>query len=118
MESGGCDTTTIRRLTHSCAFRNSLVLLVQNLMLFWNVGGAALSHASFTAYDLDAVEIFAKIKRAWSLPPHVHQQCLDCCDAHSTSGVGHERPGRAGRGSGHVRFASKATVGHENAIRR
>src|SRR4029077_16962954 len=70
MESGGCDTTTIRRLTHSCAFRNSLVLLVQNLMLFWNVGGAALSHASFTAYDLDAVEIFAKIKRAWSLPPH------------------------------------------------
>ena len=24
----------------------------------------------FTAYDLDAVEIFAKIKRAWSLPPH------------------------------------------------
>jgi hypothetical protein len=46
MESGGCDTTTIRRLTHSCAFRNSLVLLVQNLMLFWNVGGAALSHAA------------------------------------------------------------------------
>ena len=30
MESGGCDTTTIRRLTQSCAFRNSLVLLVQN----------------------------------------------------------------------------------------
>ena len=70
MESGGCDTTTIRRLTHSCVFRNSLVLLVENLMLFWNVGGAALSHASFTAYGLDAVESFAKIKRAWSLPPH------------------------------------------------
>ena len=32
--------------------------------------------------------------------------------------MGHERPGRAGSGSGHVRFAPKATVGHENAIRR
>ena len=31
---------------------------------------------------------------------------------------GHERLGRAGSGSGHVRFAPKATVGHENAIRR
>ena len=30
---------------------------------------------------------------------------------------GHERPGRAGSGSGHVRFAPKATVGYENAIR-
>ncbi len=40
--------------------------------LFWNVGGGALSHANFTAYDLDAVEIFAKIKRTWSPPPHVH----------------------------------------------
>ena len=34
------------------------------------------------------------------------------------SPLGHERPGRAGSGSGHVRFAPKATVGHENAIRR
>jgi hypothetical protein len=34
------------------------------------------------------------------------------------SHLGHERPGRAGSGSGHVRFAPKATVGHENAIRR
>ena len=34
------------------------------------------------------------------------------------SQMGHERPGRAGSGSGHVRCAPKATVGHENAIRR
>ncbi len=34
------------------------------------------------------------------------------------SAPGHERPGRAGSGSGHVRFAPKATVGRENAIRR
>ena len=32
--------------------------------------------------------------------------------------LGHERPGRACSASGHVRFAPKATVGHENAIRR
>jgi hypothetical protein len=31
---------------------------------------------------------------------------------------GHERLGRACSASGHVRFAPKATVGHENAIRR
>jgi hypothetical protein len=34
------------------------------------------------------------------------------------SATGHERPSRAGSGSGHVRFAPKATVGHGNAIRR
>ena len=32
--------------------------------------------------------------------------------------VGHSRPGPAGRRSSHVRYAPKATVGHQNAIGR
>jgi hypothetical protein len=35
-----------------------------------------------------------------------------------TSGLGHSRPGLAGRRSSHVRYAPKATVGHQNAIGR
>jgi hypothetical protein len=34
------------------------------------------------------------------------------------SALGHSRPGPAGRRSGHVRYAPKATVGHQNAIGR
>jgi hypothetical protein len=34
------------------------------------------------------------------------------------SGLGHSRPGPAGRRSSHVRYAPKATVGHQNAIGR
>jgi hypothetical protein len=34
------------------------------------------------------------------------------------SALGHSRPGRAGRRSSHVRYAPKATVGHQNAIGR
>jgi hypothetical protein len=36
----------------------------------------------------------------------------------STSVVGHSRLGPAGRRSSHVRYAPKATVGHQNAIGR
>jgi hypothetical protein len=32
--------------------------------------------------------------------------------------MGHSRPGPAGRRSSHVRYASKATVSHEDAIGR
>jgi hypothetical protein len=32
--------------------------------------------------------------------------------------LGHSRPGPAGRRSSHVRYAPKATVGHQNAIGR
>jgi hypothetical protein len=32
--------------------------------------------------------------------------------------LGHSRPGPAGRRSSHVRYAPKATVGHQNAIDR
>jgi hypothetical protein len=32
--------------------------------------------------------------------------------------VGHSRPGPAGRRSSHVRYAPKATFGHQNAIGR
>jgi hypothetical protein len=34
------------------------------------------------------------------------------------SALGHQRPGPAGRRSSHVRYAPKATVGHQNAIGR
>jgi hypothetical protein len=34
------------------------------------------------------------------------------------SALGHSRPGPAGRRSSHVRYAPKATVGHQNAIGR
>jgi hypothetical protein len=34
------------------------------------------------------------------------------------SQMGHSRPGPAGRRSSHVRYAPKATVGHQNAIGR
>jgi hypothetical protein len=34
------------------------------------------------------------------------------------SASGHSRPGPAGRRSSHVRYAPKATVGHQNAIGR
>jgi hypothetical protein len=34
------------------------------------------------------------------------------------SRLGHSRPGPAGRRSSHVRYAPKATVGHQNAIGR
>jgi hypothetical protein len=34
------------------------------------------------------------------------------------SALGHSRPGPAGRCSSHVRYAPKATVGHQNAIGR
>jgi hypothetical protein len=34
------------------------------------------------------------------------------------SAWGHSRPGSAGRRSSHVRYAPKATVGHQNAIGR
>jgi hypothetical protein len=34
------------------------------------------------------------------------------------SALGHSRPGPAGRRSRHVRYAPKATVGHQNAIGR
>jgi hypothetical protein len=36
----------------------------------------------------------------------------------STSALGHSRPGPVGRRSSHVRYAPKATVGHQNAIGR
>jgi hypothetical protein len=34
------------------------------------------------------------------------------------SALGHSRPGPAGRHSSHVRYASKATFSHQNAIGR
>jgi hypothetical protein len=34
------------------------------------------------------------------------------------SALGHSRPGPAGRRSSHVRYAPKATFGHQNAIGR
>jgi hypothetical protein len=34
------------------------------------------------------------------------------------SQLGHSRPGPAGRRSSHVRYAPKATFGHQNAIGR
>ena len=34
------------------------------------------------------------------------------------SALGHSRPGPAGRRASHVRYAPKATVGHQNAIGR
>jgi hypothetical protein len=34
------------------------------------------------------------------------------------SALGHSRPGPAGRRSSNVRYAPKATVGHQNAIGR
>ena len=43
----------------------------------------------------------------------------DCCVAHSTSALGHERLGRAGSGSGHVRFSNRPfRVKHFQTIRR
>jgi hypothetical protein len=81
---------------------------------------------------------FTTLRLSWLIarfgtPPH----CLPLCSGQAVSGsklahwrlkeprswltmshLGHERPGRAGSGSEHVRFAAKATVGHENAIRR
>jgi hypothetical protein len=39
-------------------------------------------------------------------------------NARAASLLGHSRPGPAGRCSSHVRYAPKATVGHQNAIGR
>ena len=40
------------------------------------------------------------------------------CYARPDHTLGHSRPGPAGRRSSHVRYAPKATVGHQNAIGR
>jgi hypothetical protein len=66
-------------------------------------------------YSNRLTNYFLKIAGVSSLDAFL---CITAKSSDPISAMGHERPGRAGSGSGHVRFAPKATVGHENAIRR
>jgi hypothetical protein len=48
----------------------------------------------------------------------VHARFWERAEAKFLRATRHSRPGPAGRRSSHVRYAPKATVGHQNAIGR